>query len=130
MISLRTTAAKALINGMESTFERHGIPDVVVSANGPQYSSDEFQRFAQDWDFNHITSSPYHPQSNGLAESAVKTVKNLLEKSTDSGQNFYKALLAYRATPLENGHSLAKLLMRRNIKTTLPINTSVKYCRI
>ena len=104
---------------------RHGLPDILVSDNGPQFSSSEFSDFAKDWGVSHITSSPHFPQSNGLAESAVKTVKRLLQKSKLSGQDFYKGLLAYRATPLDNGVSPAQLLMQRRLKTTLPTHPAL-----
>ena len=48
----------------------------MVSDNGPQFSSKEFSRFAKNWQFQHITSSAHFPSSNGLAESAVKSVKS------------------------------------------------------
>ena len=51
------------------------------SDNGPQYSSSSFKKFAKDWGFQHITSSPEYPRSNGLAEKTVQRVKNLLEKN-------------------------------------------------
>ena len=41
---------------MSSIFARHGIPEVVVSDNGPQYSSDRFIKLAQNYGFEHITS--------------------------------------------------------------------------
>ena len=102
---------------MKSIFARHGIPEVVMSDNGPQYSSYLFAEFAKNYGFNHITSSPRFPQSNGEAERAVKTVKGLLKKSTDP----YLALLTYRATPLRNGYSPSELLMNRKLRTTVPI---------
>ena len=52
-------------------FARHGIPLKLMSDGGPQYSSSEFADFAQQWGFEHVTSSPYHPCSNGLAERTV-----------------------------------------------------------
>ncbi|GBM34062.1 hypothetical protein AVEN_150748-1 [Araneus ventricosus] len=62
-------------------------------------------------------SSPKFSQSNGLIEAAVKTVKARIKKSRDP----YLALMAYRATPLENGFSPSELLMARRINTTLPV---------
>ena len=68
------------IGHMKSIFARHGIPELLVSDNGPQYSSIEFQKFVIDYGFKHITSSPKHPQSNGAAERAVQTIKSMLKK--------------------------------------------------
>ena len=56
---------------------------MVVSDNRPQYTSEEFQEFANRYGFAHITSSPHYPQSNGQAERTVRTVKKLLRLSED-----------------------------------------------
>ena len=82
-------------------FSRYGVPDQVISDNGPQFASSEFTTFAQQWGFEHVTSSPRYPQSNGKAENAVKTVKMLFTKCQDSGQSEYLALLDWRNTPSE-----------------------------
>uniref|UniRef100_A0A3B4F9Q1 Integrase catalytic domain-containing protein n=1 Tax=Pundamilia nyererei TaxID=303518 RepID=A0A3B4F9Q1_9CICH len=67
--------------------------------------------------FAHTTSSPRFPQSNGEAERAVRTVKSFPQKEGDP----YLPLMAYRTTPLANGHSPAELLMGRKLCTTVPI---------
>ena len=59
-------------------FARHGMLVTLMSDNGPQFSSKEFKDFATTYCFQHITSSPHFPQSNGLAERTVRTVKKLL----------------------------------------------------
>lgn len=114
---LYSTTANSVINHLKSIFSRHGIPNIFMSDNGPQYSGYAFQEFARQYKFEHRTSSPKYPQSNGLAERAVRTVKQMLTKSSDP----YLALLAYRSTPLENGFSPSELLMGRRLQTTLPI---------
>ena len=81
-------------------------------------------QFATTCGFNHITSSPYYPQSNGLAERTVRTVKRLVSNSPDP----FLALLSYRATPLPWwGLSPAELLMGRVIRTDVPQTTMKLY---
>ena len=114
---LKGTSAEEVIKHTKSIFARHGIPELVISDNGPQYSSEAYTQFASEYQFKHVTSSPYHPQGNGEAERAVGTVKGLLKKEGDP----YIAILAYRSTPLQNGFSPAELLMSRKLRTVVPI---------
>ena len=114
---LKSTTSASVINHLKSTFSRHGIPEVVRSDNGPQFSSLEFARFSNSFEFQHLTSSPKYPQSNGQVERMVKTVKEMLQKSKDP----YVALLSYRATPLPWCKlSPAELSMGRKVRTTVP----------
>ena len=80
-----------------------------------------FGKFAEQFGFQHAFSSPRFPQSDGEAERAVQTVKNLLKKSI----NPYLALPTYRTTPLQSGSSPAQLLMGRKLRTTVPA-TNIK----
>ena len=114
---LSTQSSLEVIRHTKSVFSRHGIPREVISDNGPQYSSLEYAHFAAEYGFIHTTSSPKYPQSNGEAERAVQTIKQLLRKSEDP----HMALMIYRSTPLHNGYSPSELLMNRKIRTTLPI---------
>ncbi|GBM27197.1 hypothetical protein AVEN_9862-1 [Araneus ventricosus] len=109
-----------VINHCKSIFSRHGIPDVVRLDNVSQFDPVKtagFKDFEKSYGFTYIASSPKFSQSNGLIEAAVKTVKARVKESRDS----YLALMAYRATPLENGFSSPELLMSRRINTTLPV---------
>ena len=91
---------------------------MVVSDNGPCYSSAEFKKFSEDWGFHHVTSSPGHPQSNGQSERTVQTVKSMLEEADDP----YKALLSYRNTPLDEVNlSPSQMLMGRRLRTQIPM---------
>ena len=86
---LPSMTSTGVITALRSQFVRYGIPSVLVSDNGPCYSSAEFKKFPEDWVFHHVTSSPGYPQSNGQSERTVQTVKSMLEKADDP----YKALL-------------------------------------
>ena len=96
---LRQTTSEAVITVCKAQFARHGIPNVVISDNGPQISSHQFEQFSTLYQFDHQPSSPHYPQSNGKVEKAVQMVKNLLCKSKAEKQDFYLALLEFRNTP-------------------------------
>ncbi len=117
---LSSTSAPSVITHMKGFFVRHGIPQCVISDNSPQYDCCEFSKFAKQYGFQHVTSSPLYPQANGQAEKGVQIVMRLLKKARDSKTDPYLALLSYRAASLECGASPAELLMRRKLRTTLP----------
>ena len=66
----------------------------VVSDMVHNYSSEEF---AKHYYFYHQTSSPYFPQSNGEAERAVMTVREILKKSSDPYLAIRESLLSRRS---------------------------------
>ena len=117
VIKLKGTTSGHVIEALKAVFSRHGIPETVVSDNGPQYSSQEFTDFARQYDFCHLTSSPLYPQSNGQAERGVQTVKGLLKEVDDP----YMALLNYRTTPFPWCNlSPAELSIGRQLRFNLP----------
>lgn len=123
---LKSTNADEVITHTKGIFARHRIPEVVLSDNGPQFASAAYRQFAENFQFEHITSSPYYPQSNREPERAVGTIKSLLMKKDDP----YLALLAYRTTPLEVGYSPSQLLMSRALRTTVPSTRKQREPRV
>ncbi|KAI4884332.1 hypothetical protein NFI96_019149, partial [Prochilodus magdalenae] len=78
-----TTASKT-IQVLKSMFSRYGLPEVLVSDNGPQFVLDEFARFLKANGVKHMRSAPFHPATNGLAERFVQTLKHSLRSSRGS----------------------------------------------
>ena len=74
---------------------------ILRSDNGPQFSSNGFRKFADEYGFRHVTSSPHYTRSNGFIESQVKIVKKSLAKAKKSGLDPALALLRLRTTPID-----------------------------
>ncbi|KAL1261470.1 hypothetical protein QQF64_006735 [Cirrhinus molitorella] len=117
---LHSTTSADVISKLKAFFARHGIPEAVISDNGPQYSCGEFKTFAKPWEFMHTTPSPYYPQSNGLAEKSLHTANMLIEKAKADKSDPYLSLLEYRNSPVDGFKSPAQLLMSRRLRSTLP----------
>ncbi len=123
---LPSLTSATVIGKLKNFFSHHGVPETVVSDNGTQFSSAEFRTFADRWNFSHVTSSPHYPQSNGAAERAVKTVKEILRQD-----DIFLALLSYRSTPIPDlGASPAELAMGRKLRTTMPSLPSTLQPRV
>ena len=69
---LNDQSSSRVISVLKELFSTHGIPDIIVSDNGPQFSSDVFRLFTTEYDFIHVTSSPKYPRANGEFERAVR----------------------------------------------------------
>jgi transposase InsO family protein len=118
---LSTTTSSAVISILKKQFSRFGIPCIIVSDGGPQFSSQEFRNFAKTWRIDHVMSSPNHPQANGKAEAAVKIVKQIISKCLRDHTDQYEALLEQRNTPRQDtGLSPAEMLFGRSTRTLLP----------
>ena len=94
---LKTQTTAAVLRPLEKWFTQFGYPQVIVSDGGPQFRT-EFKEWCMLFGIEHLHSSPYHSQSNGLAEAAVKSTKALLEKSR-SFDDFQVRLLEWRNVP-------------------------------
>lgn len=120
---LRNMRSSTIIYHMKGIFARMGIPEKVISDNGPCYQSSEFQEYAKLYDFQHVTSSPHYPQSNGFAEVYVKICKQIFTKAKAGKTDPLLGILQYRVTPLDIGYSPSELLMGRQLRSDIPTST-------
>ncbi|XP_071963824.1 uncharacterized protein [Antedon mediterranea] len=90
----KNTTSMRVVEAIKTVCARWGIPETVISDNGPQFTSRQLKLFA------------------------VQTAKTMLRQTDPT-----LALMIYRSTPIEvTGYSPAQLIMGRQPKTTLPIH--------
>ena len=119
---LHNTLPATVVQLTKAHFARFGIPERLITDNGPQLISTEYKQFASEYGFEHVTSSPYWPQRIGKAEAAVKIVKRMYQKNKD----IHLALLDYRDTPQQGQEHLpAQRLLSRRTRGILPMTSSL-----
>ena len=119
---MKSTTSNATIEKLREIFATHGLPATLVSDNGSNFTSSEFEEFMKRNGIKHIKVAPYHPASKRLAERAVQVFKEGFEKMGEGSiqTKISRFLLRYRTTP----HSTtrvppAELLMKRKLHTQL-----------
>ncbi|XP_062541115.1 uncharacterized protein K02A2.6-like [Armigeres subalbatus] len=130
----KTTTTKTTIKLLTQSFSPFGLPETIVSDNGTQFTSHEFNAFCERLGIRHVRTAPFHPQSNGLAERFVDTLKRTLRKIRSGGETLEEALQTflqvYRSTPNTGlgEKSPAEVMFGRRIRTVssmiLPPNHS------
>ncbi|KAJ8886646.1 hypothetical protein PR048_012858 [Dryococelus australis] len=117
---LSNLSSTQFVTHCKTIMARYGIPETLYSDNGPQFSSREFKEFARLGDINHKSSSPGYPQSNGLAEHHVQSIKQMLKKAVEDRKDIMLAFLEYRNTPIYNTlQSPEQLLFSRRLRGLL-----------
>ncbi|KRY64914.1 Uncharacterized protein T4A_14025 [Trichinella pseudospiralis] len=117
---LKNTTSESVISCLRQIFRIHGLPDIIGSDNGTQFTSHTFQEYLNKGGIRHITSAPFHPFSNGEAERMVRSTKEFIKKMTqrDWEYNLANFLFCQHVTPsTTTGKSPAELLMNRRLRT-------------
>ena len=127
---LNDTTATAVIRVLKSHIGRWGIPSTLISDNGPQFTAAQFETFLSEWEIQHHTSAPGHPNANGKAQSGVKTAKQMMKKCKRSNTDRFMALLEIRNTPTHYaGSSPSQRLINRRTRTLLPMTHNILRSR-
>ncbi|CAK5104917.1 unnamed protein product [Meloidogyne enterolobii] len=126
VVQMKSTTSAYIITALREIFSMFGPPSVLVSDNGPQFISLEFETFLRTNGVNHIKSPPYHPQSNGLCERFVRTFKSSILKVIENN-NLHMVIAdflnEYRASPHPklDGESPSSLFLGRQIRSKIDI---------
>ncbi|XP_037931459.1 uncharacterized protein K02A2.6-like [Teleopsis dalmanni] len=75
IVQLSNTTSTDTVKALTSIFAIEGLPETLVSDNGPQLTSSQFKEFCLKNGIQHVTTAPFRPASNGLAERFVRTFK-------------------------------------------------------
>ena len=140
VVEMNDTNATSTINKLKHIFASHGLPEQIVSDNGPQFTAKDFKDYCSSCGILHKTTAPYHPRSNGEVERLVETFKNSVQKANpisrteiqDCVTNF---LARYRATPHSvTGQTPSELLNGRRLRTLLdllhPCQTQLQQAKL
>lgn len=122
-IPVSRATANATVDSMRTLFSRFGLPRTIVTDNGTPFTGAEFAQFVQKNGIEHIRTPPYHPQSNGLAERAVRTLKDGLKRmpGVELSTALSRILCNYRNSPQASGVSPSELLLGYRLRTRLDI---------
>ena len=80
---MTSTSAESTIDQLRVWFAAYGLPEEVVSDNGPQFIASEFVDFLKQNGVKQTLIPPYHPSSNGAAERMVHILKQALQKEAE-----------------------------------------------
>lgn len=122
LFMVNNTTSATVIRLLRTVFATHGLCETLVSDNGTSFVSNEMKQFLSSNNIRHVTTAPYHPATNGLAERMVQTIKDKLRKMDDLAWEVRipNLLLGLRATPcITTNKTPAELLMKRKLRTLL-----------
>lgn len=119
VFEVSTSTASVVIVKMQELFARFGVPKSITTDGAKCFTGTEFSTFCVNGNIKHLVGAPFHPETNGAAESGVKIVKNFFKKNqTTSPTLLQKFLLFYRNTPHSaTRQTPAKLLLGRSTRT-------------
>ena len=111
---------------LQVLFSRNGVPETLVSDNAPEFCDGGLCTWLRKIRCTSYKTPPYHPQSNGIAERMVRTVKmglKAFELYRDTIETYLlKLLISYRSIPHAGKVQSPSALMGRHIRTPITLS--------
>ena len=124
---LRKVTATTISQAILQLFSRVGIPQEIITDQGTAFLSKKLKQVYSLLGIKGIRTTPYHPQTDGLVERYIQTLKSMLRKYVAAnGKNWDRwlpyLLFAYREVPqASTGFSPFKLLYGRPVRGPLDL---------
>lgn len=129
----RDISSKEMIRLLKEIFSRLGCPVSMISDNGRQFVSEEFNSFCKGNNIKLLHSVPYMPQQNGEVERQNRDIlKRLRICQAEGNKNWKEALLdylsMYNSTPHSvTGQAPAEMFFRRKFRDKIPMIEDVHH---
>jgi len=126
-VALKNVETETVAEALVSIFARVGIPTEVLSDQGRQFMSGVMKEVSRLLFFRQLTTTPYHPQCNGLVERFNSTLKTMLkrmcsERPKDWDRYVDALFFAYREVPQEStGFSPFETLYGHSVRGPMTI---------
>lgn len=126
-VPLKQIDTERVAEALLDIFTRVGVPNEILSDMGKQFTSDLMKAIGRLLTIRPLTTTPYHPQCNGLVERFNGTLKRMLrrmcaERPKDWDRYLSAILFAYREVPQESlGFSPFELLYGRSLRGPMTV---------
>lgn len=126
-VALKNVDSALVAEKLVDMFSRLGVPEEILSDLGRQFISELMKEVSRLLSLTQRTTTPYHPQCNGLVEKFNGTLKSMLkkmcaERPKDWDKYINPLLFAYREAPQDStGFSPFELLYGRTVRGPLAI---------
>ena len=78
VVPLRNISAETVAKNLIANWiSRYGIPKSIISDRGTQFESQLFNELTKQLGIKHLSTTAYHPQTNGMVERFHRTLKRL-----------------------------------------------------
>ena len=133
-IPIMDKTSNSVLEALADQFiSRHGVPEVILTDNGTEFTAKDFERYLEILGIKHKRSTPGHPAGNGRIERFNRTLKEMINKLVNNVVDRWEsvlssAMLAYRSALSDTtGFTPFYLMYGRNVKlpfaTLLNVNT-------